>query len=206
MPRLNRASWAVLAVVLAAAPLTACSEDRPDPRPAAEQLAEALQAADPGLVDWQEPASEDELTSVLVEVTDVPRDVGVASLGEQYELDGGPAVDAELAWDWDLDDGDTDWTYTTTATLVLPEDADGWVARWAPGMVAPALTGSSDTLGMEREPAQRGQILSADGTPIVTDTPVLRLGIDKARGPEDEDEARAAATGLAELVGLTDPA
>src|SRR5690606_21361094 len=59
-----------------------------------------------------------------------------------------------------------------------------------------------------RTSPERGDILDGSGTPIVTDRPVFRIGIDKTRFPEGatDDDIRAGAVALAEVVGLDDTA
>lgn len=204
MTRRSRRAAAPCALLLLAGGLVACSDDPTDEiASTAARLAESLEGGQPvwgGSVDLAVP---------LTNLVDLPREVTVAEVGEPRELgDSGPrAADVTLAWAWDLDeDGAPDWTYRTQARIL--EDGEGhWAAEYDEAMLAEGL-GTGAELRLRRTPAQRGEVLDGEGTAIVTDRPVLRVGIDKTRLGDDATEAQvhAAAVALAEVVGLDEPA
>ncbi|WP_123788496.1 penicillin-binding transpeptidase domain-containing protein [Phytoactinopolyspora halophila] len=128
--------------------------------------------------------------------------------------DSGDAADGENAGDAADDPdgsddagGDLRWSYTSTARLSLVEDgengAGAWQVEWTPAVVHPDLE-SGDRLRMDREQAERADIIGADGEPLVTERDVYRIGVDKTRFDDDatEDEMVSVARELAELVGV----
>ncbi len=73
-------------------------------------------------------------------------------------------------------------------------------------MLADGL-GDGATVRLTRPAPERGEVLAGDGTPIVTDRPVRRVGIDKTRFPEGttDEEIHEAAVTVAETIGFDDP-
>lgn len=184
---------------LAALVVTGCAG--PDPRDEAARLADDL--AD-GTFDSATVSSGDEageaLAALLGDLADAPRTVEVGAV-EEVEADGS-ARSVQLTWTWDLGAGTQPWTVDANALLELEDDA--WVTQWSPALVHPdAQAGSS--LHLVRHDAERGEILGADGSAIVTDRPVLRIGVDKATVPESTSAA-AVAQDLATRLGFEDPA
>lgn len=192
---LSRCALAVLVLPLA----VACSTT-PDPADEAALLAADL--AD-GTLDTAAlsaaPADPDAaLAGLLGNLTDLPRTV---TIGEPTEAgDDGGTTTVPLTWAWDL--GGEEWEVETTATLELVEGE--WATRWSPTLVHPdAVDGS--TLRLASEPATRGDVLSQDGTALVTDRAVYRVGIDKAH-IETPEAAEAAARELATRLEFDDVA
>src|SRR5690606_29587600 len=102
-----------------------------------------------------------------------------------------------------------DWTYaTSTQVTEVTEDDDGtWAAVFTPAVLADGLEADTPlTLTLARTSAERGDVLAGDGSPVVTDRPVRRVGIDKTRFDEGTAEAdvRAAAEAVAVAAGLAD--
>lgn len=199
----RRAVAAVLAATTLGAGLAACSPAEPEAAPVVADLAAALAAGTPEGVAWEAPGTaEAQVEAVFAEVGDVPRHVDVATVGEPYTEGDERLVDAELAWRWDL--GAEDWAYPSEVTLVLDEEADAWTVRWRRTVVAPELA-EAVGLAAGHTPAERGDVLGADGRPIVVATPVLRVGIDKV-ALADPEAQRTSAEAVATLVGWEDPA
>lgn len=132
---------------------------------------------------------------------------GLAGLNPTVKLtdttvDGSSAT-ASLLWSWPVAPGKT-WSYSTD--LPLRRSGAGstatWRARWR---AADVVTGMPDgaTLELRRTAAQRGRILGAGGAVLVTDRPVVRVGIDKEQVPAAA--AAASARALAQRAGI-DPA
>jgi cell division protein FtsI/penicillin-binding protein 2 len=113
--------------------------------------------------------------------------------------DGGPST-ARLSYSWHLPGSTRPWTYRTSAQLVADDSADhGFRVRLAPTLVHPAL-GNGGRLVRSTTPADRGDILGAGGTALVTERPVLHFGIDKTAVAAAKQPAVARA--LAGLLGI----
>jgi cell division protein FtsI/penicillin-binding protein 2 len=180
-------------------PLAVACSTTPDPADEAALLATDL--AD-GTLDTATltgaPADPDAaLATLLGNLADLPRTV---TTGEPTEADDGTTTTVPLTWVWDL--GGDEWGVETTATLELVEGE--WVTRWSPTLVHPDAVDAS-TLRLTSEPAARGDVLSQDGTAIVTDRPVYRIGIDKAH-IDPPEQAEAAARELATRLEFDDVA
>ncbi|MHA7246281.1 penicillin-binding transpeptidase domain-containing protein [Arthrobacter tecti] len=189
----------VLTIAALALSLTACTEDGPTAEDAAGNLAEGLTSGDLSGVSFSSVEAADattqldEITAALDPLAPTVTVAGVESTGED-------TATAQLNHVWDLDESDSGWTYTTTAELTLVEDV--WQVAWNPAVAVEGLDEGA-TLAVSRTPADRAEILGADGEVLVADRPVIRVGIDKTRIEASELESSAAA--VAELVGL-DPA
>jgi NTF2-like N-terminal transpeptidase domain len=88
---------------------------------------------------------------------------------------------------WDLPDTDDEWAYTTTASLSFTGEA--WLVDWIPSALHPQLADGT-RLTLRTWQAERGDVLGADGTPIVTERPVYRIGIDRPRSTQRKPTAR----------------
>jgi cell division protein FtsI/penicillin-binding protein 2 len=75
------------------------------------------------------------------------------------------------------------WAYSSTLRLLGNlDDPDGgtWSAVVDPSVVHPQLA-QDDRLAAERTEGDRGEILGRDGTPIVTERPVVEVGVQPSR-------------------------
>ena len=143
-------------------------------RDVADQLAVALAAHDLDDVPLTSDAARGEYDLAVQGLSEVPTAVEVTDIHED-----GDHARATLSWTWDLES--TAWRYTTHAAL--ENDGDRWEVDWDPSTLAPGLR-SGEQLDVDDLPARRGDILGGDGEPIVTERPVVRLGLDKSRLPE----------------------
>jgi cell division protein FtsI/penicillin-binding protein 2 len=177
--------------------------DRPGPDEAASLLAAGLSSLDLSAVPLTEADgdADQELAAVVEGMGQRRPAVRVQSTREVEDSDAAAAV---LELTWDLDDTDQDWTYTTTAPLTYQEDGeDGWRVEWSPALVEPSLV-AGERLVVRQLPAERGDVLGARGEVLVTDRPVVRVGIDKTQvAPE---EAAGSARRLAEQLPGVDAA
>ncbi|WP_262347507.1 penicillin-binding transpeptidase domain-containing protein [Nocardioides dongxiaopingii] len=181
--------------------LVACSGDDPDPGDAGDSadgtaaaLAAALGSGDVSDVPFDGVAAGevgDDLAAVVEAMGDITPEV---TLGD-VEEDGDEAT-ATLAWSWPLTDDDT-WTYESTAPLSRVDDE--WVVGWGHEVVEPSLNASS-VLELTAVAAERADILGAGGVPLVTERPVLRVGIDRTEVPAAQ--AGRSAQRLARLVDV----
>src|SRR6476661_8607499 len=115
------------------------------------------------------------------------------SAGEVKE--SGDSATATLAWTWPIAGGE--WTYQTTARMT--RGGDEWQVVWDPAVVEPDLA-AGDRLDVTTIAARRGPILGARGARLVTERPVVRVGID--RGRVSERQAVASARRLAAGVRI----
>jgi cell division protein FtsI/penicillin-binding protein 2 len=163
----------------------------PDPKPAAEKLAAALEAGKPADVPlaMETSASPDEQYAQVFEqlVAAVGEDAGTVTVKSvtpvQEGEDGTATATATLAWTWPVATEQA-WEYETVAELTHPGPADGeageWEAGWNTGVLVPDLE-SGERLAVERTEPARGEIVTAAGETLVGMTPVHHVGIDKTR-------------------------
>lgn len=195
----------VLACLLSLVVTTACSApEPPEPDPYAEQVADALETGEP-LPGWDDAALLGP-EGPLGGLADVPHTVDVVSVGPVQESQDGPnTAQVVLEWSWQVGQEQT-WDYQRPVQLELIEASEDDPARWTSTPDASWLgegVGPKGDLSVRTTPAQRGDITDADGTPIVTARPVLRLGLDKTRlEGGTEAQIRDAAAEVAEVVGV----
>ena len=108
----------------------------------------------------------------------------------------GDSATGKLDWRWKV--GSKTWSYETEVRLAKgeTEDGDAWLVRWDPALVESSLKPGERLVETAIKP-ERGEILGAGDNPIVTQRPVLRVGIDKSTL---KGEAARSATSLARLV------
>lgn len=82
-----------------------------------------------------------------------------------------------------------DWSYPGALTLKENSDdsdpARAWLVDWSPAVVHPKLTGDS-ALARVRELPPRAEILDRKGEPLVSEQPVVRVGVVAGRIPDLE--------------------
>lgn len=210
MRRISAASVGTAVGVLALAGLAGCSgdDDEGPGESAAVRLVEEL--AD-GLM---EAAGDTDATETSVATVPYMSRDG-AKVAQRYEEVvagmGGivPTIDVgdfddekdfftvDLTWSWPVVEEADPWTYETNVELV--EDEGDWKIVWSPTVVEPSLKGG-EVLDATTAPADRGDIIGAEGQVLVTERPVLRFGIDRVR--VDLPAAAESARALAQLVGV----
>lgn len=196
-------------------PSLSASPDRPrsadTPEAAAQAFADALAAGDPAPVPFAGDGGAATATMLLKGLGELRPRVRVISASQTSQTSQtnqtGPASDtdatAQLRYEWPVTDASgTGWTYDTALRLTRADD--GWRVALTPEAVAPNLLNGERLVSVAR-PGPRGRILGAGGAVLVTDRPVRRFGIDKARlTPEQATAAgmRTAAAALATAVGV----
>jgi cell division protein FtsI/penicillin-binding protein 2 len=176
--------------LLCALPLTSCSSNEASAEEVAEQVADGFTAGElpPAAFEGDPPQpAYDQIVTGLGEVTPT------VEVGEVTE--DGAAAEATLSWSWAL--GEQTWEYE--ATLELTDDGEAWHAVWAPSAVEPSLA-DGESLALTRLIPERGDILGARGARLVTERPVLRLGIDKTQ--VSQKRAPLSAARAAELLDV----
>ncbi len=165
----------------------------PDASEAADTLASALASGEFGDVGFSEGDSAT-VTKAYAETVDGMGDLTPAVTAGDVKTSGDSAT-ATLSWSWPV--GEREWTYATEAPLALVDDE--WQVAWDPSLVEPSL-GDGVVLDATPIAARRGAIVGAHGLKLVTDRPVLRVGIDRSRVPARR--ATESARRLAGLVGI----
>ncbi|GAB2774736.1 penicillin-binding transpeptidase domain-containing protein [Nocardioides salsibiostraticola] len=210
-----------LALLASACDAITPGPDGPEPEPAAEALATALAAGDlTGLP--LSGATADEATTtysaILEGMGEIQPAVTVAQVERLEGADPEPdTATATLTWTWPLGEGGvdggatdgttdgttdrpTEWTYDVTADLSLePGEGQEWQIAWDESLIEPSLAGSA-VLEVNTFTGSRGDITGARGLAIVTNRPVVRVGIDRTL--VGKGRAVRSASGLAQLVGV----
>ncbi|MCW4465050.1 penicillin-binding transpeptidase domain-containing protein [Glutamicibacter sp. MNS18] len=197
-----RALGALTTVGLLASTLTACSARSPDPQPAAEALAVALGSADFSgvpLADAQSPEVAEVVQEAFRRMGQIPRTHTLASIAADETDQDVPTATAVIHTVWDIDDTDEDLAYETSAVFEFDGETEQWQLRFDPQLLAPQLS-EGGYLAARHTTAERGEIHGADGQVLVTNRPVVRVGLDKSHLEPDLWEGSARA--LAELVGI----
>ncbi|MFW5470626.1 penicillin-binding transpeptidase domain-containing protein [Knoellia sp. CPCC 206435] len=134
-----------------------------------------------------------DLAALVEDMGGAQHTVRVASVTEPADGSAG----ATLAHEWTLPGSAVPWTYETQLDL---RERDGtWAGIWSPDVLAPDLA-ADETLRLARVQPERADIVAADGTPIVTQRDVERIGIDKTK--VEAQEALTSAAALAEALGI----
>jgi len=165
----------------------------PSPAPTAAALAAGLASGDLSGVGFVDATSGDvqrEYAATVAPLGEVKPQVSVASVATK----GDAGATATLHWTWPLGSG---WSYTSQ----VPMKASGstWLIDWSSAVVQPDLR-AGDTVHTSVIGAKRGDILGPHGVGLVTDRPVVRFGVDRAKVPVPQ--AVDAARRLAQLVGI----
>ena len=122
--------------------------------------------------------------------TEVPAAVDVTATSGPTDGAGTAALHVR----WDLGQGRT-WQYDTSVRL--RDGGAGWQVQWSPAVVHPRLA-AGQVLTTSRTPAARGRILGAGGQVLVSQRPVVVIGIQ----PNRAKDPRGAATAVAAVVGV----
>ncbi|NAZ77791.1 penicillin-binding protein [Kineococcus sp. T13] len=117
--------------------------------------------------------------------------VGAVTLDEA--ADGAASAALEVSFDLAAGAGapaGAVFAYTSTARLLRTGDDGTWRPVWGPALLHPALAGGA-TLAVEREQPARADVLGRDGSPVVTATPVVQVGVQPSRTPDPAATAAA---------------
>lgn len=182
---MRRPLTAVLSALLLTTSLVACSgDDEPDPADAGEKaggtaaaLVEGLVGGDLSEVPFAETSGDEVTTDLAAVVEGMGETKPEVVLGDVAE-DGDQAT-ATLSWSWPLSETES-WDYDSQATLRRVDDE--WAVAWSHAVVEPSLNANS-VLDTTPIGASRGDILGAGGVALVTERPVVRVGIDRGQVP-----------------------
>ena len=189
-------SRTLIAALVLTLPLAACSllgDDGPTAEDATQELADALTAGKLAGVAFEGVADPQKWWD---DATDGLGGAKLAVLVRQVSDEGDDAATARLGYKWDLPQGPV-WSYDVTARLTKADEV--WTVAAEPSLIAPDLQ-EGEHLTATRQWAPRADILGAGDQPIVTERPVLRIGIDKTK----VTGAAAQATSARALARLMD--
>jgi cell division protein FtsI/penicillin-binding protein 2 len=166
----------------------------------------AREAAEPFLADWSRGDDR-----AAARWTDDPARAGGALAENRRGLDGasvrarlleltedGDTARARVGVEWQVP-GIGPWAYRTSMRLRRGEER--WTIAWSPRLIHPRLA-RVRRLGTTRDPADRGNILDRDGTPIVRPRTVYRVGLSR----EAVDDVAASVAALGEVVDVDERA
>ncbi|GGC79473.1 cell division protein FtsI [Tersicoccus solisilvae] len=184
---------AVVAVGLLAATLTACTDSGDPVQPAAERLAAALSARNTDQIAFTGTTGT-AVTKQLTTLSDRLGGLAPKVTVEKVDRPDDDAANVAMNVTWDVDASDRDWTYAVTAQL---SRTDGhWSVTNGDGLINPSLD-PGEQLALRRVAPERGDILGAGNARIVTDRPVVRVGLDKAKVPAAQQDRAARAIAAA---------
>ncbi len=141
---------------------------------AARQVAKALQDATLTDAPFEDPAAAQ--TSYEAVVAGLGNARPTVELGTLTRTEGTATAPITLSWPF----GPDGWASTSTLPLTADPETGAWTAAWSPGLVHPEL-GAADVLSAKRTTAPRAEVIGPDGTPIVSDQPVVRVGVQPSR-------------------------
>ncbi|WP_313813344.1 penicillin-binding transpeptidase domain-containing protein [Glutamicibacter sp.] len=203
MSAFHRKVVAVSIASLVAGGLSACSAAPVDPSGSADALVSALNSGDFSAVsftDTDASVAAEEMKTAFGKLGDMDHKSTLSEVAiDEAEQDGVKTATATINTVWDVDASDNDFSYQTKAVWEYDEDGKTWQLRFTPSVLAPELA-EGDYLAASFVPAQRGNITDGDGKNIVTDRPVINVGIDKTQASKDEWTSSAKA--LAKLVEI----
>lgn len=159
-----------------------------------DRLANALQRGDLKGVSFSSDRA-----AVLTDYEHVVSGMGTerpqVSAGEVEEK--GSSATGTLHYQWKI--GSDVWAYDATVRLRKTTGDRPWRVVWTPAVVQPELK-TGENLALSTVKPARGDILGAGDAPIVTNRPVLRVGLDKSKA--GSADVAAAADRIARLVKI----
>ncbi len=178
----RRLAASVLALSVVAGLTTACSDE--DERPAVRSAAAAfLTAWSDGALD-KAAASTDTPAAANPFLAEVTESLAVTKIRAEagrvpQPTDGRARVPYTMTLTLR---GLGDWSYTATLPMQRVGDGDTsrWVVRWSPAVVHPKLTAET-RFGRSRSLPARAAILDRDGQALMTERPVVDIGIEPRR-------------------------
>lgn len=175
-------------------PPTGAPHNLPPAQPVVEQLAAGLSELDISQVPFVNSAADAQadLQEITAGLGEVRPQVSAGDITYDPEGQGATAI---LRYHYPF--RDEGWTYLAQASLHVVGGA--WRVRWSPAVVHPKLDDTT-RLKYTRTRATRAPINGPDGLAIVEEAPVVRIGLDKANLPPEQQDAAAQA--LAAAVGI----
>jgi cell division protein FtsI/penicillin-binding protein 2 len=142
------------------------------------------------------PSSVSDMAKQFATATEDMGDAQVTVEPDPVTIDETGAT-SDLAVTWTLP-GDVTWAYSTRVDLSRTGTDDPlWQVEWSAATLHPELT-DGERLSVSRRRPMRGDILDADGDPLVTPRPVVEVYVQPSR-VEDVDQLTA---NLSELIDI----
>jgi cell division protein FtsI/penicillin-binding protein 2 len=123
---------------------------------------------------------------------DAPSEVTVSSLSKVAGNKN--AVTAHLDVTWNLT-GDRVWRYSTGVDLIHKNG--NWLPQYQPSVIHPLLTTGAVLRASTQQP-KRGEIIGADGEVLVTERPVVTIGMVRSR----MDDVNSSVSQVAAITGV----
>lgn len=186
---------AAVAAVLVTRDHAAAQADR-DAKAAATAFAAAWQSGSPGSVPYASgtpDAVQQSYTALTKGLAGARPTVGVRGLNRD-----GDAATGTMGVRWTLPGGAT-WSYDVPLRVLRAGDRWAVQATTAAGRSLFAPVAATSSLRLQRVPAARGQVLGAGGVPLVSERPVVDVGVQPSRL---KGTAGALATTLAGLLDV----
>jgi cell division protein FtsI/penicillin-binding protein 2 len=204
----SRRSWIIIAVVIvlvvAAVPTGFIvlkqrreAADKAAQEAAARSFAQAWKANQLASMTFAGASGADVAKAVAAATTkltaaakDAPSEVTVGAVSGS----GSDSRKVALEVSWNLP-GDRPWKYPSTLTVV--KQGDRWQPKYEPTTVHPKLMEKGELVSRTQE-AKRGQIIGAKDEVLVTERPVVLVGLEPGRA----DDVEASAQQIADIVGV----
>ncbi|WP_330059173.1 penicillin-binding transpeptidase domain-containing protein [Paenarthrobacter sp. Z7-10] len=186
-------SAAGLVLFLLAASLSGCDDGKAGARQAAAELASGLSALQMNSVTFS-GGDAAAATSDLKVITKALQPIKPVVSVSAVDVHGDTAT-ASLKVSWNL--SAAPWTYATTAAMAKKDGT--WSVAWTPQLLVPGLR-DGEKLAETATVPRRADILGDGGKVLMTQLPVIRVGIDKTHVKAAAQAVSAKA--LAALVGL----
>ncbi len=184
---LGRLSTGLIVSVLV---LVGCSGDQDEEESkaegAADKLAAALEAGDFGDVDLSGSTTKEVRKDYAATVEGMSGREPTVTVKKVEVAEDGDAATATLAWTWPV--AEQEWSYESEAELT--GSGDEWAVTWDRSVVEPSLT-STSVLDATTVAGRRGDISGAGGDAIVTERPVVEVGVDRSQASLSEAVAAA---------------
>jgi len=139
---------------------------------AAAQVAEAVSAGDLSPAPFSDPTAAEQYATTVAGLGDVQPVVELGEVTRTYR-EGTAGIDVT----WPL--GSDGWSYSTSVDLVA-DDTGTWTATYAPALAHPDLE-SGQVLSVTRLSAERAGMTGAGDEPLVTNQPVVDVGVQPSR-------------------------
>ncbi|HWM73082.1 MAG TPA: penicillin-binding transpeptidase domain-containing protein [Nocardioides sp.] len=183
--------------------LVGCSdgqdEDEANADGAADDLAASLEAGDFADLELSGATSTEVTKDYATTIEEMGGLEPTVSVEGVEVAEDGDTADVTLAWSWPVAD-EQEWAYETEAELT--GSGSEWAVTWDRSLVEPSLT-ETTVLDATTVAGARGDITGVDGRAIVTNRPVVEVGVDRSQA--SQAEAVSAAEQVAAATGI-DPA
>ncbi|WP_436501236.1 penicillin-binding transpeptidase domain-containing protein [Actinokineospora sp. HUAS TT18] len=198
MRRTLRRPAAMLAALVTALPLTACSfASDPGPQDTANQFVAAFAGGDTNTAS-QQTDSADSAKTLMDKVRGALKPATVIARVTKVDIaDGQTSAKATFEITWDLGRGRL-WTYDSAFDLQAVNDA--WKVHWDPTVLHPKLA-AQQTIAVQDAEAALAPVLDRDGTPVLQPERVVSVLFEKAKA----GDANAIAAQLAQALSGIDP-